>query len=451
MKPSEEIAMNPQKIDITEVIENRKGNRFVMTLIFMTFLLSTLEAIDIAVVSYVAPVLIKEWNVSLKLFGTIFGAGIVGLMIGGLIFGILGDQIGRKRPIMIGIIWFSLFTFACSFADSVTSLLYLRVLACIGLGGAVPLTIVLVNEYAPKRSRGKWVAYMFMGFPFGQSLGGLLSAWLLPIYGWQSIFIFGGIVPLLLLIALYFKLPESLKFLVVKNKDQGEITRLVSLLQPGIAIGPDTQFIVSTEEKNVKPSPKSLFVGALIVVTPLIWLFYIINSSTVYFLNSWLPQLQVASGFSLREASISTSVYHLGGMVCTLVVGWLFDKRGMLALSIFPLLGCLIVATLGYPKSVILTTISLFFAGFFVIGTQAILTITTPTFYPTYFRASANGVAMSIGKIGSILGPVIGGILMSAKPSLKILYFMNSAALAIGLTIVLALGIVSKTLLLDRG
>lgn len=285
---------------------------------------------------------------------------------------------------------------------------------------------------------------MFTGFPFGQSVGGLLSAWLLPTFGWQSLFIFGGIAPLLLLIALYFKLPESLRYLVIKNKNRGEITRLVSLLQPGIAISPDTQFIVKDEEKNAKLSPKSLFVGALIFVTPLIWLFYIINSSTVYFLNSWLPQLQVASGFSLREAALSTSLYHLGGMVCTLVVGWLFDKRGMLALSIFPLLGGLIVATLGYPKSVILTTISLFFVGFFVIGTQAILTVTTPAFYPTYLRASANGLAMSIGKIGSILGPVIGGILMSAKPSLKKLYFMNSAGLAIGLIIVFTLGIVSQ-------
>ena len=152
--------MNPQTIDISQVIENRKSNRLAIALIIMTFFLSMLEAIDIAVVSYAAPVLIKEWNVSPKLFGTIFGAGTFGLMIGGLFLGPLGDKIGRKKSLMIGIIWFSLFTFANIFADSVTSFLYLRVLACIGLGGTVPISIVLVNEYAPKGSRGKWVAYI---------------------------------------------------------------------------------------------------------------------------------------------------------------------------------------------------------------------------------------------------------------------------------------------------
>jgi AAHS family 4-hydroxybenzoate transporter-like MFS transporter len=345
---------------------------------------------------------------------------------------------------MSGIVWFSIFTFASIFANSVTNLLYLRVLACTGLGGTVPISIVLVNEYAPKRSRGKWVALMFMGFSFGQSVAGLLSAWLVPAFGWRSIFIFGGIVPLILCTVLYYKLPESLRFLVIKNKNREEIVSLVSQLQPGIVVGPDTQFIIEEEKKTVKLSPKLLFVGALIIVTPLIWLVYIINSSTVYFLNSWLPQLQTASGFSLREASITTSIFHLGGMLCTIVVGWLFDKRGMLALSIFPLLGCLIMATLGYPKSVLVTSISLFFAGFFVIGTQSILTITTPTFYPTSIRASASGLAMSIAKIGSILGPIIGGILMSAKLSLKELYFINGGVLAISMSIIFTLGLIAQ-------
>ncbi|MCL2336960.1 MAG: MFS transporter [Firmicutes bacterium] len=433
---------NLQKVSITQVIENIANKKFVANLLIMGFLLSIIEAIDVAALAYVAPVLMKQWVIPAKVFGAVFGAGTFGLMVGGFIFGFLGDRIGRKKTLMIGIVWFSIFTLSCVWANSVHVLFYLRFLACVGLGGTVPLTIVLVNEYAPSRLRGRWVAGMFMGFSGGQGVGGILAAWLIPTFGWQSTFILGGTVPLLILIAIYFRVPESVKYLVVKNRDRDEVVRLVRLLQPGIAVGPDTVFFAEGGEmKEVIFTPKVLFAGVLAIATPLIWVFYILNSSTVYFFNSWLPQLQVASGFSVSHASLLTSVYQFSGMVCTLAVGWLFDKRGMLALVILPLFACLSVAVLGYPKSVVFMVINILFAGFFVVGTQAILTITTPIWYPTGYRSSANGLAMGLAKIGSISGPIIGGVLISANLPLKNLYLLNSIVLGIAVFIVLILAL----------
>ncbi|MEW9668102.1 MFS transporter [Ammoniphilus sp. 3BR4] len=422
----------PQKWDVSLIIEKRKSNRFAINLILWTFLIMILEGFDYTVISYAAPVLIKQWQVEESTFGAIFGAGTFGLMVGGLIFGFLGDRLGRKKALICSILLASLFTLASSWASSPTGLMYMRFLACIGLGGTVPLAIVHVNEYAPLGSRGKWVSIMFTGFPVGHALGGLIAAWLIPAFGWQSIFLVGGIAPLLLIIGLLFMLPESLRFLVLKNSKRSKIMKLVSSLKPDLQIRPDAEIVLEEETKSMNFSPRLLFQGSLRMLTPLIWILYILSSFVIYFLNSWLPHLFVSSGLSLENASVATSMYQLAGIVCGFVVGWLFDKRGMLACTIFPGAACLVVALLGYPMPVMFLISLVSAAGFFVIGTQMVLTVTTPNFYPTSYRSKANGMAMSIAKIGSISGPIVGGILLSSNLSIRQLFFLNSAAIALG-------------------
>lgn len=441
MKPTGVTALYSQKIDVLQVIENSKNKKFAVNLIFWTFLLMIVEAIDIAGISYAAPVLMKLWDVSPKTFGTVFAAAPFGLMLGGFIFGYLGDRIGRKKTLLISTFWFGVLTLFTIFSTSVTTLIVLRFLAALGLGGTVPLAIVLVNEYAPKRSRAKWVGFMFTGFPLGMSLGGFLAGWLIPNFGWKSIFIAGGIFPLLLIVALMLRLPESIKFLVLKNKNKEEITRVLLGLDPKLKIGPDTQFIMENEEKNVEFSPKMLFAGVLLFITPILWIYSIFSSFSIYFLNNWLPQVFVSSGLSLKDASFATSLYHLAGMLVGSAVGWLFDKRGMLACLIFPIVGSILVAVLGLPLTKTVLMFVVFAAGFFVVGVQMVLTVSTPMFYPTAYRSNANGIAMGIAKIGSIAGPIIGGILLSMKLPLNQLFMFISLAIIISGLLLTALGL----------
>ena len=163
-------------INVSQVIEERKNKRFVVNLICWTFLLMILEGYDIGSISFVAPLLMKQWAIEPSAFGLVFSAGTFGLMIGGFFFGYLGDRIGRKRSIIISVSLFSIFSLITIFITSLSSLVLLRFLVGLGLGGTVPLSIVLVNEFAPKRLKGRWVAMMFAGFPLGMSLGGLVSA-----------------------------------------------------------------------------------------------------------------------------------------------------------------------------------------------------------------------------------------------------------------------------------
>lgn len=442
MKPNAgDVKGAPQIWDVSLIIEKRKSNRFAINLIFWTFLIMILEGFDYTVISFAAPVLIEQWQVKESSFGVIFGAGTFGLMVGGLLFGFLGDRIGRKKALICSILMASLFTLSSGWAISPESLMIMRFLACIGLGGTVPLAIVHVNEYAPQGSRGKWVSIMFTGFPVGHALGGLIAAWLIPAFGWQSIFLVGGIAPLLLLIGLLFMLPESLRYLVLKKSKRSKIMKLVSSLQPDLPIRPDDQIVLEEEAKSVNFTPRLLFQGPLRLVTPLIWMLYILSSFVIYFLNSWLPHLFVSSGLSLESASVATSMYQLAGIVCGLIVGWLFDKRGMLACTIFPAAACMSVALLGYPMPVMFLIILVTTAGFFVIGTQMVLTVTTPNFYPTSYRSKANGMAMSIAKIGSISGPIVGGMLLSSNLSIRQLFFINSAAIALGAILMFTIAI----------
>jgi AAHS family 4-hydroxybenzoate transporter-like MFS transporter len=426
---------------IEKCLEGGKNRGFRNNLIFWVFLLMLLEGFDFIGIAYIAPSLIKEWHMNPATFGTIVSVGFVGVMIGNVLLGILGDRIGRKKAIVVSVLIFGLLTLVTTMANSPNVLMLLRFLAGIGLGGTLPLAMVLVDEYAPKKSRSKWVAWAFAGFPTGLFLGGLLASWLVPHLGWRALFTVGGVLPLIILLGVAFRLPESLRYLVVKNKDHSQIAKIVSMLNADITIDSETQFIFGTEKPSVKFSLNKMFIGVLAWVTPLLFLFAIVNSLVVSFLTSWMPNLFVTSGLSLSHAALATALYHLAGIFCNIVVGWVLDKRGLIAAVIFPVIAVVATALLGIPMSTGLFIIVLFVSGFSVIGTQFVLTTMGPKLFPTAYRSSANGILQAVGFIGTIGGPIIGGALIGAKLSVKELFLVNSGLLVISAILLLLMGL----------
>lgn len=426
-----------KKFDVSQVIEKPAG-KFIAALLTWSFMVMLLDGYDYASITYAAPVLVKTWHVASSAFGSVFSAGLFGIMVGSVIFGWLGDKIGRKNSLVVGIVWFSLLTLACIFAPNLQILLYLRFIAGLGLGGSVPSAIVLVSEYAPKRNKVKWVTIMFTGYSIGSALGGMLAAYLLPQYGWKSIFVVGGLIPLFVAIGAQISLPESIKYLLV-NKKNDEIAKVVAAMQPGANVSADTEFFIEGETQNKNFSLGMLFTGVLLIATPLIWLFYIVNSVAVYFLQSWLPILFVAQGITASKAAFTTSMYQIGGTVGGIFIGWLMDRFGMRAGAIFPVLGAVMVAILGGTTGTILTLV-VFLTGVFVVGTQFILTACTPLFYPTAFRSKADGTAIAVAKIGSIGGPFVGGMLMAMHLPIKELFYIIAAPVLIGAILCFVLG-----------
>ncbi|KKB34315.1 MFS transporter [Bacillus thermotolerans] len=223
--------------------------------------------------------------------------------------------------------------------------------------------------------------------------------------------------------------------------------QLIRLLKPELKVHPDAEFIVDkVEREEGKFTSKVLFAGPLRLVTPIIWIVSIISSFVVYLLNSWMPQLLTSSGLTLAEASVTTSVFHIAGILGGPVVGWILDKYGMVACSAFPIGGCIVMLLLGLPIEGMMLTMLVALAGFFVIGAQGILTISTPMFYPTSFRSKGNGTAMGIAKIGSIFGPIVGGVLM-AQLTLSQLFMFNGGIIAFGAILIITLGVLSRKIL----
>src|SRR5207244_3019042 len=176
----------------SSVIDAMPLGQFQIALFAICSLVAMIDGFDTVAVGFVVLDLAKAWNVPVASFGIVFGAGLLGAMLGALAAGALADRFGRKPTLLASLFIFGVTSLATPLATSVSELIALRVLVGLGLGGALPGTIALVSEYAPRRNRATLTSAIFCGFPIGISVGAVVSAWLLVAHGWQSIFIFGG-------------------------------------------------------------------------------------------------------------------------------------------------------------------------------------------------------------------------------------------------------------------
>ena len=191
------------------------------------------DGFDTQALAYVAPSIAAEWKLSPGIFGPVFAAVLLGSMVGAFAFGYLADRFGRKRTLVLCIILFGALNIGSAYATSIQSFTLLRFLCGIGLGGAIPNVMALVSEYAPARKRATLVAITWCGFSLGAVLGGLISVPLISHFGWKSVFIFGGILPLCLVPIVVFALPESIKFLILVRGKGAEVISVLRKLTPG--------------------------------------------------------------------------------------------------------------------------------------------------------------------------------------------------------------------------
>ncbi len=427
-------------IDVTSLIESQRLGRFAVGLLGWTFLCMLLDGFDFAAISFVVPALAREWHVPVGSFGSVFGFGVAGLMVGSIVFGWVGDRIGRRATIILGCWLFGGFTLASIWAPSVSVLLWLRFLAGVGLYAAVPNAIVLVSEFAPRRLRATWVVLMFTGFTIGAVLAGVGGATLIPNFGWQAMFVVGGTLPFLISICLWFTLPDSVRFLTLREHRWDELRRVIRRMLPGYQVPDDARFVIHEDARGAGFTPRLLFAGSLLFITPLLWLFYIFNSAAVFFMQSWMPVLIHGIGLSEANAALTTSLYSLGGTIGGLVTGQIIDRLGLSAVAVLPFAGAIVGTMVGVPMPVVLLELLVFGLGFFVVGAQFACTAIAPVFYPTSYRANAEGWALAVAKIGSIAGPVIGGVLLGLHFPGYQLFYVAAIPLLLSAAFAFALG-----------
>lgn len=412
------MSQETNSIDVQHFIDTQKLSSSQKMIVCLCFLIVAIDGFDTAAVGFIAPALKAEWALNASDLAPLFGAGLFGLMAGAFIFGPLSDRWGRK-PILIGsVMVFGVASLFAAYSVDLSSLIIWRFITGLGLGGALPNAITLTSEYSPTSRRSSLVTLMFCGFTIGSALGGIASAQLLPHLGWQGILLIGGILPLVIAPFLYFFLPESLRFLVLKKQPKVRIEKIVQRIAPHLETIPNLVPSVNEVEES---SFKDLFAQGYALGTLLIWFTFFMSLLIIYMISSWMPTLLTNQGFNLVHASWLTSMFQIGGTVGAIVLGMMMDKvEPIKILSIAYVLGAIFLVCLGFGIeniNILLLMIGMFGVGIGISGSQVGVNAFTSGFYPTHCRATGVSWATAVGRSGSVVGSLVGAALMSLNLS----------------------------------
>lgn len=405
-------------IETNQIIDNARFSRFHWMVMALCALLLIFDGYDLFIYGVVLPVLMQEWGLTPMQAGALGSYALFGMMFGALGFGTLADRIGRKKGIAICFALFSSATILNGFASSPTEFGIFRFIAGLGCGGLMPNAVALMNEYAPKRLRSTLVAVMFSGY----SVGGMLSAgvgiYMLPRFGWESMF-FAAAVPLLLLPVILYYLPESVGFLVRQGR-QVEARELLKRVDPTAGLPADAALEVA-DVKGASVSVLALFKEGRTVRTLSIWVAFFCCLLMVYALSSWLPKLMAGAGYSLGSSLSFLLALNFGGMAGAIVGGWLGDRFNLVKVMIgFFVAAAVSISLLGFKSPTPLLYGLIFIAGATTIGTQILLYACAAQFYGLSIRSTGLGWASGIGRNGAIVGPLLGGALMAVNLPLQL-------------------------------
>ena len=432
-------------IDVTRLIDDSPIGRYQWGVLILCGMCMILDGFDVQAMGYVAPALLQDWKVDKASLGPVFGAGLFGLLVGSLFISVIADKLGR-RPVLIG----STFFFAvCMLLTPLTStldqLMIMRFITGVGLGAIMPNAMALSGEFSPQRKRISIMMIISCGFTIGAMLGGVLAAALIPRFGWQSVFYVGGAAPLLIGLAMLKYLPESIQFQVMKHAPASRIAGLLGRVLPGADLGARPEFAVPEKKEGGVPVLR-LFSEGRAGLTMILWTISFMNLIALYFLSNWLPTLAKSSGMSLENAVLLGAMLQFGGTLGTITMGWLIDRVGFRRV----LLPCFVVAAgsialIGHSSaSLALLFAVVFVTGFAVVGGQPAINALAASFYPTALRSTGIGWCLGIGRIGAVIGPVVGGELIRLQLAQSSLFY--AAALpSVVIVMVVLLGIRSQS------
>ncbi|QSO54124.1 MFS transporter [Alicyclobacillus curvatus] len=402
------------KVNVSELIDGNPLSGFQIGAILVCGVIAILDGFDIQVVSFVAPVLSSLWKTSAAAMGSVFSAGLFGLMIGALLSGPVADKIGRKWVVVASILLYGLFSVLTTLSAGVGQLVFFRFLTGLGLGGSMPNIIALTAEYAPEKVRKTMISVMFIGLPFGAVVGGILAQSMLPALGWKSLFYMGGVLPLVIGILAMALLPESIRFMVMKNERSDKVAKILRKIDRSGSVNEGSSFYLP--EVKLEGVPVKHLVGRRYVAnTVFLWIVFFMNLLIIYFVTNWVVTVLHSAGLPLSQAILGIVTLEGGGVVGGLVIGSWGDRgniKALLGWAFF--LGAVSLVFVGRMGTVGGTMTVLFLVGLFVVGAQFGINALAASVYPTSVRSTGIGWALGIGRIGSIIGPMIGSMLISA-------------------------------------
>ena len=409
-----DVATERKMLTVNEVIDSHPLSGFQIVTILLCSLVLLLDGFDTQAMGFLVPPIAEELGIPLSAFGPVLSAGLVGLMFGAMSAGPIADRWGRKWAIIVSALVFGSFSLLTPSADSIRELVTLRFLTGLGLGGAMPNVVALASEYAPKRLQPILVSAIFAGMAGGAVLARLVGGALIPVWGWRSVFYVGGILPIALALVLIKSLPESVRFLTARGADQRRIAAIVRRIAPERA---DVPLATAPAVQQHGVAVAQLFSEGRAAGTLLLWIPFFMNLLILYFILSWMPSLLRQAGMAVSAGITAVMVFSIGGILGAFVQGPLMKAFGVFPTMVAEFvisLALVVFASLifeNFPLMMIVT----FILGISVQGAQAGLNVLSAMYYPTVIRATGVGWALGVGRIGSIVGPIIGGVMLSMQ------------------------------------
>jgi MFS transporter, AAHS family, 4-hydroxybenzoate transporter len=401
-------------IDVSEILDKNKISRFQVGVFLICGLCLIMDGFDVQALGYLAPAIIKDWQLAPAQMGPVLSAALFGILVGSFLFSMIADKIGRRPVLIFATFFFAIVTLMTARAHNLSELRTIRFIAGIGLGGIMPNAVALVGEYTPRRLRVLMILVVSNGFNIGAVIGGLVSASMVQNFGWRSVFYVGGAIPLVIGLLMIFGVPESLQFLVLRGAKRARIAACVKRIDKTVRTDESTRFVVR-EEKREGVTVFRLFADGRAMGTLMLWVVNFMNLLNLYFLSSWLPTIVNAS-YTLRASQLVGTTLQIGGVIGTFAFSWLIGRFGFVPVLATAFgTACISLALIGQPAlSLALLFAVVFVAGFCIVGGQGAVNALAATFYPTHLRSTGVGAGLGVGRVGAIAGPYVVGVFMGA-------------------------------------
>lgn len=406
---------------VSDFIDNSKFGRFHITLIGLGVFLIAFTGYGATAYGSIIPSIISEWNLNATVLGYMGSLSEFGSMFGAVILTIVSNRLGVKKVLIGSVLMFCFFTFGQSVVNTPVLFAVFRFLAGMGFGGVIPLVISLLSEYAPKTSKSKSVAIALCGNQIGSIIASLLAIVILPRLGWRPV-LWMAAVPVLFLVFIIKMVPESAQYLV-KHKETEKLKKVLSAIDQDYAGKIDLDQLdhsETNEQSEKKVSYFALFNKRFILVTLLACVIYIMGLLFINGVIVWLPGVMVQNGFSLGSSLAFSIFLNVGTIGGTIVWGAVADRKGFkLLLPAIYTIGAIVLMLMGVKTNIIVLYLFVFLIGFFLFSAHSLVNAFVSQHYPEELRTSAVGLVNSVGRLGGIFGPTLGGLLLSANASIS--------------------------------
>lgn len=429
---------------ILDRLERMPVGSFHYKLLLVTGLGWLFDSMDTGLISFVLPVLAKEWGLTPDQMGWIGSVGLIGMALGAVISGTVADRIGRKQVFTITVLMYAIATGMCALAWNYEALLFFRFLVGFGLGGELPVAATLMSEYAPTKLRGRFIVLLESFWGIGWLVAACIAYLLIPEFGWKMAFLIGSL-PALYVFLIRLHMPESVRYLI-SQKRIDEAKEIILMLEKKLHVEskafdaeltPAEQGTASSEQ----PGPGALWSGKYVKRTIMLWLAWFGIVFSYYGIFMWLPSIVFQQGFAVVktfEYVLIMTLAQLPGYYCA---AWLVDVIGRkYTLSIFLLMSG--VASYFFGNAGSSETLLLWGAtmSFFNLGAWGVIYTYTPELYPTAMRALGSGWAAGFGRIGGMIAPALVGIMIANQLGFDKVFMMFAAVFIVVSVVVMTLG-----------